>query len=210
QAFAAVLKMLVRESGGVEDLSNHMIRHYFQTSEVGDIYEDLSEYPDFRAAQSALNVETNAKHDQSVYNTMQRTVNDVFVGDFARSTDEWEFSIRDYMNDPQGVPLVLDFPKDRGETTKPLFRFMLDWSARFALDDPARQHYFVLDEFARIPHLRKIGDLLNVGSGDRVQVVVTLQSVTQMYYNYGHDYGKSLLAGLVSKVCLRANDNETV
>lgn len=210
QAFAAVLKMLVREAGGVEELSNHTIRHYFETSSVGDVYEDLSEYPDFRASQSALNVETNAEHAQDVFTTMQRTINNVFVGDFARSPDDWGFVIREYMNDPQGVPLVLDYPKDRGETTEPLFRFMIDWAARFALNDPTRQHYFVLDEFARIPHLRKIGDLLNVGSGDRVQVLVTLQSVTQMYANYGRNRGKSLLSGLVSKVCLRANDSETV
>ena len=210
QAFAAVLKMLVREAGGVEELSNHIIRHYFQTSGAEDIYEDLSEYPDLRASQSALNVERNAKHAQDVYSTLQRTVNDVFVGDFARSPEQWGFAIRDYMNDPQGVPLVLDYPKDRGASTEPLFRFMIDWAARFALDDPERQHYFVLDEFARIPHLRSIGDLLNVGGGDGVQVLVTLQSVTQMYANYGRDRGKSLLAGLVTKACLRANDDETV
>lgn len=210
QAFAAVLKMLVREAGGVEELSNWTIRHYFETSSVGDVYEDLSEYPDLRASQSALNVETNAEHAQDVFTTMHRTVNNVFVGDFARSPDDVGFVIREYMDDPQGVPLVLDFPKDRGATTEPLFRFMTDWAARFALSDPDRQHYFVLDEFARIPHLRKIGDLLNVGGGDRVQVLVTLQSVTQMYANYGRNRGKSLLSGLVSKVCLRANDSETV
>lgn len=210
QAFAAVLKMLVREAGGVEELSNHTIRHYFETSGVEDIYEDLSEYPDFRASQSALNVERNAKHAQDVYNTMHRTVNDVFIEDFARSPEELGFCIRRYMETQQPTPLVLDFPKDKGATAEPLFRFMIDWAARFALNDPTRQHYFVLDEFARIPHLRKIGDLLNVGSGDGVQVLVTLQSVTQMYYNYGRDRGKSLLSGLVSKVCLRANDSETV
>ena len=66
----------------------------------------------------------------------------------------------------------------------------------------------MLDEFARIPHLRSIGDLLNVGGDDGVQVLVTLQSVTQMYANYGRDRGKSLLAGLVTKVCLRANDDD--
>jgi hypothetical protein len=210
QAFAAVLKMLVREAGGVEELSNHTIRHYFQTSGPGDVYEDLSEYPDFRASQSALNVETNAKHAQDVFITMQRTVNKVFVGDFARSPEGLGFTIRGYMENQQPAPLVLDFPKDKGATTEPLFRFMIDWAARFALNDPDRQHYFVLDEFARIPHLRKIGDLLNVGSGDGVQVLVTLQSVTQMYYNYGRDRGESLLSGLVTKVCLRANDSETV
>ena len=211
QTFAAVLKMLRRKR---DDPDNETVQRYFAHSSPEDVYNDLREHNDFAAATSALNVETNAEHAQDTYSTLQSTVEEVFLGDFARSPDEQAgeraFSFRDAYENPPGKPIVLDFPKNRGDSTKPLFRFYLDWAARFALDNPNRQDYFILDEFARIPNLRKIGDLLNVGAGDRVQVVVALQSVSQMYANYGRDRGKALLSGLVTKILLRANDSDTV
>lgn len=209
QTFAAVIKMLRRER---ENPDNGTVRRYFVQSSLEDVYSDLREHDDFAAATSALNVETNAKHAQDTYSTLTSTVKEMFVGDFARSpeTAEGAFSFRETYENPPKKPIVLDFPKNKGDSTKPLFRFYLDWAARFALDNRQRQDYFILDEFARIPNLRKIGDLLNVGAGDRVQVVVALQSVSQMYANYGRDRGNALLSGLVSKILLRANDSDTV
>lgn len=211
QTFAAVLKMLWRER---DDPDNRTVRRYFKQSSAEDIFNDLRGYDDFVAAASAINVETNAKRAGDVYSTLVSKVDEVFVGDFARSPDEaageQAFSFREAYEKPPGKPVVLDFPKNKGDSTKPLFRFYLDWAARFALDNPNQQDYFILDEFARIPHLRKIGDLLNVGAGDRVQVVAALQSINQMTANYGENRGKALLSGLVSKILLRANDSETV
>lgn len=210
QTFAAVLKMLRRER---DNPDNATVLRYFMRSSPEDIFNDLREYDDFAAATSALNVEANAKHAQDTYSTLHSTVEEVFAGDFARSPNDvgkQAFSFREAYENPPDKPIVLDFPKNKGDSTKPLFRFYLDWAARFALDNQQRQDYFILDEFARIPNLRKIGDLLNVGAGDRVQVVVALQSVSQMYANYGRDRGNALLSGLVSKVLLRANDSDTV
>jgi len=68
------------------------------------------------------------------------------------------------MDDPQGRTLLLDFPITEGDAVQPAFRFFIDWAARFALADD-QDTYFVLDEFARLPGLRKIGDLINAGRG---------------------------------------------
>jgi len=209
QTFAAILKMLRRER---DDLTNAAVKNYFAKSGPEDIHNDLSEHNDLRAARSAMDTEKNAKHAQNTYITLQKRVSEVFVGDFGRAPPDSGrgFAFREVFDQPPGMPIVLDFPKDKGASTTPLFRFYLDWAARFALSNSHRQDYFILDEFARIPNLRKIGDLLNVGGGDKVQVVVALQSVAQMYSNYGRDRGKALLSGLVSKILLRANDSETV
>jgi len=69
------------------------------------------------------------------------------------------------MDDPQGRTLLLDFPITEGDAVQPAFRFFIDWAARFALADD-QDTYFVLDEFARLPGLRKIGDLINAGRGE--------------------------------------------
>lgn len=210
QVFAACLKMMLHRSGP-ENLSNAMVRHYFQTRGVRDVYQDLDQYPTFQAAASAINVEASPKQAQGVYASVQRVVNNVFVGDFgAEPKNGHGFSIREHVQDPQGVPIVLDFPKAAGQSTKPIFRFLIDHAAMFAMEESETYSYFVLDEFAQIPHLRRLEELVNVGRGERVVTLVTLQSVEQLYSNYDRERGGAILAGLVSMILLRANDPETV
>jgi hypothetical protein len=212
QVFAACLKMMLIRNGSWEGLSNANVRHYFQTHGVEEVYEDLNEFDEFRAAASAIDVESSSKQAQGVYASVQRIVNKVFVGDFGAEPDEAnsDFAIREYIQDPQGIPIVLDFPKATGQSTKPIFRFLIDHAAMFAMEDADTQSYFVLDEFAQIPHLRRLEELINVGRGEKVTTLVTLQSVSQLLRNYGRDAGESILSGLVSMILLRPNDEATV
>lgn len=210
QVFAACLKMMLHRSNR-ENLSNAAVRYYFQTRGVQEVYEDLNGYSEFRAAASAIDVEASPKQAQGVYASVQRVVNKVFVGDFGDEPDDGiGFSIREHTADPQGTPIVLDFPKESGQATKPIFRFLIDHAAMFAMQDTDTYSYFVLDEFAQIPHLRRLEELVNVGRGEQVVTLVTLQSVQQLYENYGRSGGEAILAGLVSMILLRPNDPETV
>lgn len=208
--FAAVIKAIVRRNDGYEGLTNESLVNYFNKSEIEQIYEDLSEYEDLTGASSAINVDNAPKQAQGVYANIQQTINRVFVGDFeeAPGEDYNSFSMREYMNNPGSDVLVLDYPDRSGETTKPIFRFLIDQGAGFAMesDDPS---YFILDEFAQIPHLREIETLLNVGRGRDVHVLSTLQSISQLNDNYGEDRGESMLAGHDTQMLLRANDPST-
>ena len=207
QLFVAVLKYLVRESAKADrNPSNEMLVRYFQRTDAEQLYEDLTEYDDLVGPASAINPDAS-KQAAGVYATVQQRVNDVFVGDFAQ---EGTFSIREYMEDPQGQVLVLDFPKEYGEMIKPAFRFFIDHAARHALTSADTQASFVLDEFARIPHLRRIGELVNVGAGQQTQVILTLQSVNQLYENYGEAQGTSILSGLVTSIILQLADDESM
>jgi Cdc6-like AAA superfamily ATPase len=212
QVFAACLKRMIRENGNsTKGLTNATVRRYFQKNGADDIYEDLHQYSNLRAAASAINVEKSPRQAQGVYASIQRVVNKIFVGDFGESPNKGDgFSIRNHVRDPQGVPIVLDFPKASGQSTKPIFRFLIDHAAMFAMQDTDNQSYFVLDEFAQIPHLRRLEELVNVGRGEKVTTLVTLQSVQQLYQNYERAGGESILAGLVSMILLRPNDAETV
>lgn len=210
QVFAACLKMLMYHMDESE-LSNATVRTYFQRRGAEDVFEDLNNYPQFRAAASAIDVETSPKQAQGVYASVQRIVNQVFVGDFGEAPADGEgFAIREHIKDPQGTPIVLDFPKESGQSTKPIFRFLIDHAAMFAMQDTDEYSYFVLDEFAQIPHLRRLEELVNVGRGEQVVTLVTLQSVQQLHQNYGREGGEAILAGLVSMILLRPNDPETV
>lgn len=211
QVFAACLKMILIHTERGEGLSNATVRTYFQARGVQDVFEDLNELPEFRAAASAIDVEASPKQAQGVYASVQRIVNKVFIGDFgAEPVTDRGFSLREHVQDPQGIPVVLDFPKASGQTTKPIFRFLIDHAAMFAMKHRTEQSYFVLDEFAQIPKLRRFEELVNVGRGENVTTLVTLQSIQQLYSNYGRQTGEAILSGLVTMILLRPNDNATV
>ena len=147
-----------------------------------------------------------------IWTNVQRHVTDVFKRDFARSPTEEkpEVSIREYMQNPQGKALVLDYPYREGDATTPIFRLLIDLAAREALVDRERGSYFVLDEVAQIPNLNRFDELVNVGAGRNIQVFVTLQSVAQLRAGYGEQEASAILSGLTSTILLRCDDPKSV
>ena len=203
QVFAAVLKHLkAKFDRAGETPSNADLVEFFQKRGRSDVYEELQETPKFTGAASHLDPESS-KQASGVYAAVQRQINDTFLGDFA---DEGDFSIRKYMDDPQGKALVLDYPYREGESTTPIFRLLIDLAAREALDDGEQGSYFVLDEVAQIPHLDRLDELVNVGAGRSIQVFITLQSVAQLRENYGTEAASAILSGLTSAMLLRSGD----
>ena len=209
QVFAAVLTLLQRSYDDAEEtLSNRTLVDYFERTGRQDVYNDLQEHDDLTGAASHLDPESS-KQASGVYASVQRQINDVFIGDFADEPEnnaESGFSVREYMHNPGGKALVLDYPYREGASTTPIFRLLIDLAAREALDDGNRGSYFVLDEVAQIPHLDRLGELVNVGAGRSIQVFVTLQSVAQLRDNYGTEGASAILSGLTSAILLRSGD----
>jgi len=207
QVFAAVLKLIKRDFEAVEESpSNENLVNFFERKGRKDVYEELIAEADLTGAASHLDPESS-KQASGVYAAVQRQINDTFLGDFAA---EGTFSVREYMHDPQGKALVLDYPYREGESTKPIFRLLIDLAAREALDDGNRGSYFVLDEVAQIPHLSRLDELVNVGAGRSIQVFITLQSVAQLRANYGKENASAILSGLTSAMILRCDDPASV
>lgn len=142
-----------------------------------------------------------------MYGHLQTLVSEVFKGDFAK---DGEFSIREYMQNPDGRTLILDFPIDRGESVKPIFRFYIDWAIRYGLDDTSREAFFILDEFQTIPGLERVERLVNVGRARGAYGILGLQSMTQLHNTYGEAEGEAILSGLAQEVLLRPGDQASV
>ena len=207
QVFAAVLKLIQRNYAEVDETpSNYNLINFFERKGRSDVYEDLLGEDDLTGAASHLDPESS-KQASGVYAAVQRQINNVFVGDFAA---EGTFSVREYMKTPEGKAVVLDYPYREGQSTKPIFRLLIDLAAREALDDSDRGSYFVLDEVAQIPHLSRLGELVNVGAGRSIQVLLTLQSVAQLRANYGRENASAILSGLTSAMLLRCDDPASV
>jgi hypothetical protein len=206
QLFVAVVTYLHREAQASDTTpTNADLVAFVQSTDKQEMHERLTDHSDLTAAASAIDPDSE-RQAAGVYANFQQVIADLFRGDFAEAG---EFSIREYMDDPQGRTLLLDFPITEGDAVQPAFRFFIDWAARFALADD-QDTYFVLDEFARLPGLRKIGDLINAGRGRNTQILLGVQSVAQLHDTYGKDRANALLSGLVQSVIMRVGDAASV
>lgn len=158
-------------------------------------------------AAAAAHVNPEApKQSSGVFSHLQLKLTELFTGDFR---GRGEFSVREYMHAPDGRILVLDYPIDRGETVKPVYRFFIDWAIRYALQNRETKAYFILDEFQTIPGLEKVERLVNVGRARNAYAVLGLQSVSQLESTYGEQAARSILSGLPQEVLLRPGDGRT-
>jgi energy-coupling factor transporter ATP-binding protein EcfA2 len=206
QLFGAVIKLMLKKAADEETTpTNADLVTFVQETDRDEMYELLMGYDDLQPAARAIDPDAD-RQAAGVYANFQQVIADMFRGDFARMGS---FSIREYMTNPDGRTLLLEYPIQEGDAVAPAFRFFVDWSARYALDD-SRGAYFLLDEFARLPELRKTEELINVGRSSNTQLLLGVQSVAQLHDTYGTDTANSLLSGLVQSIALRVGDGPTL
>jgi hypothetical protein len=212
QVFVATLKYLYRWGNASEDNpdpSNELLVTTFEDRGVEELYKILknNEHSDGLSG-AAANISPDAPRQATgVYGHLQTLVSEVFKRDFAEAG---EFSIKEYMKNPDGRTLILDFPIDRGESVKPIFRFYIDWAIRYGLDDTDQEAFFILDEFQTIPGLERVERLVNAGRARDAYGILGLQSKTQLHDTYGKAEGEAILSGLAQEVLLRPGDSASV
>jgi hypothetical protein len=209
QVFVATLKYLYREGrrSGLQPDNRELVDFYDRFS-AAEIYELVGEHDDLTGLVEAMNPEAS-KQSIGVIGTLQSVLRDtIALGDFARPNGT--FSIREYFENPDGRVLLLDYPLEEGDRVTDLFRVLLDRAIQYALADGDTQATFVLDEFARVPHVDRMAALVATGRARSTQSVVGVQSVSQLAANYGDDVADSLLSGLTQEVLLRAGDPRTL
>ena len=214
QIFAAVLKHLRREADDEAKLSNHSVVGFFREHGPKEAFNALSgdEEGDLAGVAAAINPEAGDTQQGGVWANIQKHVTDVFTSDFAEEPTEEKpaVSVREYMQNPEGKALVLDYPYREGSSTTPIFRLLIDLAAREALVDKDQDCYFILDEIAQVPNLQRLDELVNVGAGRNIQVFVTLQSVAQLRAGYGEEEASAILSGLTTTILLRSDDPKSV
>lgn len=167
-------------------------------------------YPDIQGAAGTITPKAR-KQTAGVYTTLRLVLERTFgAGDLCRKSSSGEtISIRDYMEDPQGRILLFDYPIAEGSRVRPAFRFFLHRAIKFGLRDRG-QAYYVLDEFARIPDVANMEELVDTGRARNAQAILGLQSVSQLDEKYGELSGDSLRSGMLYELHLRSGDRRTV
>lgn len=206
QVFAGILCLLDREfsTAGATPTNADLVK-YLRTHEAEEIHHDLDRHDDLASAAQHIPDEAAEAQAAGVISNVQVALLEMFVGDFAK---QGEFAVREYMQNPNGRVLILDLPPERKETSAPVFKFILDWSIRYALQD-SRQCSFILDEFARLPRLTQLDTLVTQGRSYNAQAIAGIQSIAQLHESYGTDGADALLSGYNQVILMQPQSGDT-
>jgi type IV secretory pathway TraG/TraD family ATPase VirD4 len=210
QSLAAILKLLYREGKkqGILPTNEDLVR-FINSKETSEIYELLREHEDLRSVAQYFSPKIE-KQAGSVKSTLSAKFNQIFVGDFKRS-DKPAFSIREYMQNPNGKALFLIFDITKSKTIAPIYRLLVDTAAKYAIQPGSEWHkkFFIIDEMQHLPHLEKYQPLVNTGRTYYVWVVAGIQSIAQLNAAYGKNVAEAILSGNKYMILLRSGDRET-
>lgn len=196
QVFADVLRLLKRRAERQDSMAtNAYLVGYLDGADVDLLREEL-ESEDLSAKK---HLPAGVEASSNIVSILEERVKAVFRGDFA---EVGTFSVREYMADPRGEILILDFPIQQSSSVQPIFRLLIDWSIRFGLDDN-RPSYYILDEFAALPQLDMLERLINAGRAYNCYAILGVQAIPQLRDTYGKDGADSLLSGLAQEIHLR-------
>ncbi len=209
--FASILTCIVRYAEGREDwiskyLHNAFLKTKLDKMNAKAIGELLKDYDDQAAVMSYIG---NGENQQGlgVMAEMQSVIRKVFVGAFAEKGD---FSIRNFIRNKGAKTLFIEYDLSRGATLTPIYKLLIDLALKEAMSRKCKGNvYLFCDEFKLLPYLQHIEDAVNFGRSLGVKVFAGLQSIDQLYENYGEARGKNIIAGFSSVLSFKANDEDT-
>ena len=143
-----------------------------------------------------------------VFAELQAVVRKLFTGTFAK---DGKFSVRNFVREKGSHTLFIEYDLSRGNVLTPLYQLIFDLALKEALGRTSQEGnvYLICDEFKLLPNLRHIDDAVNFGRSLGVKVIVGLQSIEQLYVNYGESRGRNVAAGFSTVFSFRANDVAT-
>lgn len=210
--FAAILTYIVRI--GKDDLAfkndffnNQALKKYLDMMDAQSIKGMLENESDLSSVLSYIGDGISGQA-LGVFAELQAVVRRLFTGTFAKNG---RFSVRNFVREKQGRTLFIEYDLSRGSVLTPIYQLIFDLALKEALGRTRSEGnvYLICDEFKLLPHLRHIDDAVNFGRSLGVKVCAGLQSIEQLYENYGESRGRNIAAGFSSVFSFRANDIAT-
>ncbi|WP_424005407.1 type IV secretion system DNA-binding domain-containing protein (plasmid) [Haloarcula salina] len=127
------------------------------------------------------------KGAQNVYQTIKENVDPVFTGDFG---EYGEFSLQEYIENPEGRVLIIDSNPTELETLGPMYQLLVDWSIRYAMNS-SNSTVHILDEIDALPALTQVTNLTARGRKHKARALVGVQTIGQLKDTY------STISGIV-------------
>lgn len=203
-------------------LNNRALVNWFRSATIEKYNQMIDQNPDFASAKLYFGdpgqgaAQKLTPQALGVFGYINSMVGDLFdpnsifasggggLQEFAMSS-----LIRNCGSDGRKTVVFIEYDLKAGEVLGPIYRLLIDLALKEALSQDRRRVgnvYFLIDEFKLLPNLMHIDDALNFGRSLGVRVVAGLQSINQLYANYGEDRGKTIAAGFMSSFCFQTPD----
>lgn len=210
--FAALLTCIIRVGNDNLDFkkeffNNKSLKGLFDELTVENIINMISAEKDLLSVLSYIG-DGNNSQGLGVIAEMQTVVRKIFTEHFAQ---DGRFSIREFVRNKSAKTVFIEYDLSSGNVLIPVYQLLFDLALKEALGRTRSQGnvYLICDEFKLLPNLQHIDDAVNFGRGLGVKVVVGLQSISQIYDNYGEHRGKNIISGFSTVFSFRANDEIT-
>ncbi|MFI3212740.1 MAG: type IV secretion system DNA-binding domain-containing protein [Eubacteriales bacterium] len=178
--------------------------------ELKKIFE-LDYMKDYRNCASYISGKGN--QTQGVNSYIGTVLRELFVGVFANSNPQREFSMREVVESSEGKKVIfVEYDLRRGEILKPMYGLLLDSALSNALGGRQTNRnnvYFVLDEMLLLPELRHLSNGLNFGRSQGVKILCGLQNISGLADAYGEIGAKRILASFQNLVAFQNSDYDT-
>ena len=210
--FSAILTYIVRigkddQSFKKDYFNNAALKKYLNTMNASSLKNMLESESDLSSVLSYIG-DGSSGQALGVFAELQAVVRKLFTGTFAK---DGKFSVRNFVREKNGKTLFIEYDLSRGNVLTPLYQLIFDLALKEALGRSQKEGnvYLICDEFKLLPHLRHIDDAVNFGRSLGVKVCVGLQSIEQLYENYGEARGRNVASGFSTVLSFRANDIAT-
>lgn len=141
------------------------------------LHDALDSYDQLEAGHIDMD---QGKGARQVYQTLIEYTRPVFVDDFA---EYGQFSLAEYIQNPDGRVLIIDSTPSRMETLGPMFQLLVDWSIRFAMESP-NPTVHILDEIDYLPPLNQVTNLTARGRKEKARAIIGVQTIGQLDDTY--------------------------
>lgn len=208
-----------RTTGDRSALNNQALANWLRAADLRSYTEIIQRNPDFASAYLYFGDPGQSTQQKlspqalGVFGYINAMCSDLFAGVFAQSRPGQEFSMRSLVRDrgKNGGKTVVFIEYDMrvGAVLTPMYRLLIDLALKEALGfTPNRRGnvIFIIDEFKLLPNLMHIDDALNFGRGLGIKVVAGLQSIDQIYANYGEERGRAIVSGFMNSFCFYTPD----
>lgn len=194
------------KSPSVQNFYNDILMKVLNTHNAEDLCNLLDNFDDFSNVISYISDGT--EQAQGVLSEMYSVIKELFVGVFA---EHGTFSMRDFVRKKGGRTLFIEYDLSLGSVLTPIYSLLFDLALKESLGRAKGQGnvYLFCDEFKLLPKLQHIDDGVNFGRSLGVKIFAGLQSIDQLYENYGYEKGRNIAAGFSSVYAFRANDSNT-
>ena len=173
---------------------------WLRNASCQDILDVLNDFPQMRYITTHISNPDSAQ-TQGVLAELHSVLNSIFIGNFAKNGT---LSMQELIRKRGGSKIFIEYDIKTGQILSPIYSLMIDLALKQALSssESHRGNVFILiDEFKLLPNLEHIDDA--------IKMIIGLQSITQMYDNYGEMKAKSILSGFLNNIFFRVNNYES-